>query len=677
MKKFFLLPIFLSALALSCEKPMSEADRNAQVEIEVQRRLTDERQKEVQERLAQAQADLDAREKALEARETVTTTESTAVATPRATARTTTSRSETTRSASSSSSKVTARSYDTFYRKLDPYGAWRETNDYGYVWQPRAAQQSRDWRPYTNGRWAYTDAGWTWVSEEPFGWATYHYGRWTRLRGVGWVWVPGDEWAPAWVSWRSSEQHLGWAPLPPEARFERRTGIKKWADSYYDIGADEYVFIPNEDIGAENLERSVLPVERNVTIVNQTTNVTNITYSNTRIMNEGPNYDQLRGRSRRPVERMRLEREYDLGDEEPRATVRGNVLALMAPIFAARASERPRNVGQPIRQTTVERSWATAGNQQEAERAREKMRSEATPPPDAPKKGFERPIVGDASPAPVATSSPRAETTPAPTASAAPSVAASVTPEPIASATPRRGPRTTPTPTAEASVSEPTAAPTARVLTTPEPTATPVAATPAPTAISTPTPMPTAVSTPTPRPTAISTPTPMPTAVSTPTPRPTAISTPTPRPTAISTPTPEPKAEPVETPRSRVTDPPIQNDPQAGARDPQEKEEARSPRGGRGREPRREREATREEEPQATAPPKSVPEPEPVTQPQEATPNLKGANRARTREESPQSPRTPETAEPTAAPVEKPKAIEKDADAEEKPQATPSGANEP
>ena len=71
-------------------------------------------------------------------------------------------------------------SYDTFYRKLEPYGAWRESADYGYVWQPRAAQ-SRNWRPYTDGRWAYTDAGWTWVSDEPFGWATYHYGRWTRL----------------------------------------------------------------------------------------------------------------------------------------------------------------------------------------------------------------------------------------------------------------------------------------------------------------------------------------------------------------------------------------------------------------------------------------------------------------------------------------------------------------
>src|SRR5437773_2233500 len=91
--------------------------------------------------------------------------------------------------------------------------------------QPREAQGSRDWRPYTDGHWVYTDVGWTWVSEEPFGWATYHYGRWTRLRNIGWVWVPGDEWAPAWVSWRKNNDYVGWAPLPPEAQFDRRSGI--------------------------------------------------------------------------------------------------------------------------------------------------------------------------------------------------------------------------------------------------------------------------------------------------------------------------------------------------------------------------------------------------------------------------------------------------------------------
>src|SRR3954470_24732152 len=301
MKKFSLLSIAaVLALTVSCEKSQSDAERNAQVEREVQQRLATEHQADEQQRLAQQQADLAAREQALADREAAAN----ATATPEEQ-----SAATTTATSATAETDDQPRSYDTFYRKLEPYGAWRETADYGYVWQPQQAQQSRDWRPYTDGRWAYTDAGWTWVSAEPFGWATYHYGRWLRLRKVGWVWVPGDEWAPAWVSWRTSKDYVGWAPLPPEARFDRRSGIQNWADSYYDIGPDQYSFVPSNEFGAQKIRRAVVPPERNVTIVFETTNVTRITYANTFVVNEGPSYDELRTRSQRPIERYRLRRQ--------------------------------------------------------------------------------------------------------------------------------------------------------------------------------------------------------------------------------------------------------------------------------------------------------------------------------------------------------------------------------
>ena len=65
--------------------------------------------------------------------------------------------------------------YGMFHDSLSPYGSWFETPDYGYVWQPVIVRDS-SWRPYTRGRWVCSDHGWTWVSDEPFGWATYHYG---------------------------------------------------------------------------------------------------------------------------------------------------------------------------------------------------------------------------------------------------------------------------------------------------------------------------------------------------------------------------------------------------------------------------------------------------------------------------------------------------------------------
>ena len=96
---------------------------------------------------------------------------------------------------------------------LSSNGRWIETPEYGTVWQP--IRVASDWQPYRYGRWAWTDAGWAWVSDESFGWAVYHYGRWGFAPELGWYWVPGRVWAPAWVEWRFGDRYAGWCPLGP------------------------------------------------------------------------------------------------------------------------------------------------------------------------------------------------------------------------------------------------------------------------------------------------------------------------------------------------------------------------------------------------------------------------------------------------------------------------------
>jgi len=388
MKRFFHLSVMIAVtLFSSCQKQQTEEERNAEVERQVQQRLAAEHQAEQQQQLTQRQSELDAREKELADKES---------AAAKAPPRQTPFSSTTNRMRSASGDNATA-SYSTFYTKLEPQGVWRETSTYGYVWQPREAQESRSWRPYTNGHWVYTDVGWTWVSEESFGWATYHYGRWTRLRNIGWVWVPGDEWAPAWVSWRKSDDYIGWAPLPPEARFDRARGIHNWADSYYDIGPDQYCFVSTSELGAPRVERVIVPPERNVTIVNQTTNVTNITYNNTNIVNQGPNYDELHSRTHQPIPRLRLERQINISVENPRSILKGEVLEVPAPVIArAQPVERPRSVKETITQTVVDHGWEAIADRQAAENVRVKIKSEATPPADAPSKTFVRPAQASA-----------------------------------------------------------------------------------------------------------------------------------------------------------------------------------------------------------------------------------------------------------------------------------------
>jgi hypothetical protein len=373
-----LILILAAVAALSaCQKQQTEEERKAEIEREVQSRLAAEQQAQQQEQLAQRQRDLDAREKALAQSQPSVTNEQ-PISTPR----------QDRERIESESERGPVASYNLFYTRLEPYGSWLETRDYGYVWQPRETGSS-SWRPYLNGHWVYTDAGWTWVSEEPFGWATYHYGRWARLRNVGWVWVPGDEWGPAWVSWRKGDDYVGWAPLPPEAQFDRRSGIHNWADNYYDIGPAQYCFVPTARLGSARVEQTVMPTEQNITIINRTTNVTNITYNNVMVVNQGPNYEELRSRAEQPIPRLKLERQVavDLNTQPHEPIVRGETIQMVAPaVRRAQAVERPREVRQNVTEATVDRGWAEIGDTEAARQARAKMQSEATPPADAPPK---------------------------------------------------------------------------------------------------------------------------------------------------------------------------------------------------------------------------------------------------------------------------------------------------
>lgn len=100
-----------------------------------------------------------------------------------------------------------------FDAPLAAHGTWIKVGRYGRCWRP--AHVAVGWRPYCHGSWIWTDCGWYWSSDETWGWACYHYGRWVYDSEAGWVWVPGIEWAPAWVSWRVGGGYCGWAPLAP------------------------------------------------------------------------------------------------------------------------------------------------------------------------------------------------------------------------------------------------------------------------------------------------------------------------------------------------------------------------------------------------------------------------------------------------------------------------------
>ncbi|WP_245497810.1 DUF6600 domain-containing protein [Mesorhizobium sp. M7A.F.Ca.CA.001.08.2.1] len=154
----------------------------------------------------------------------------------------------------------------TVRERLSNYGGWRTSSRFGDVWVPSVRTQ---WRPYTEGRWVWTDDGWYWQSTEPFGDVVYHYGRWAYDPDFGWVWIAGDQWAPAWVVWRQGGNDVGWAPAPPDV------GVA-FDDAWW-------CFVPVAAIGAVDLVRVVRPVQENVVIVRNTTFI-----NQTVVVNNGP-----------------------------------------------------------------------------------------------------------------------------------------------------------------------------------------------------------------------------------------------------------------------------------------------------------------------------------------------------------------------------------------------------
>ena len=116
-----------------------------------------------------------------------------------------------------------------FDQTLSPYGQWVYAAPYGWSWQPSEGVVGPDFQPYvTNGSWVDTDDGWSFQTDWSWGDTTFHYGRWYVDPTYGWLWLPGTQWAPAWVDWRFGGGFCGWAPLGPPGYVWHGGGHAAW-----------------------------------------------------------------------------------------------------------------------------------------------------------------------------------------------------------------------------------------------------------------------------------------------------------------------------------------------------------------------------------------------------------------------------------------------------------------
>ncbi|MGD0782908.1 MAG: DUF6600 domain-containing protein, partial [Candidatus Aminicenantales bacterium] len=191
--------------------------------------------------------------------------------------------------------------------------------------------------PYSDGHWVWTDYGWTWIANEEWGDIPFHYGRWGWDDDLGWFWVPGTVWGPAWVSWRSNDEYMGWAPFPPGVEF--RAGMN-FDSLSINIPLNFWVFIQGPHFQDRDLNGYILPFERNQMIVSYTSLRNNIYVRNNRIMNEGFGVDEVRRITGRTVPLYRLQDVQQPGHTK----IVGQQVQIFRPSIKLNTAAKPRDL---------------------------------------------------------------------------------------------------------------------------------------------------------------------------------------------------------------------------------------------------------------------------------------------------------------------------------------------
>jgi len=201
-----------------------------------------------------------------------------------------------------------------FYGELAPYGTWIDYPGYGRCWRPTISVWNSTWRPYADGgRWLWTDHGWYWYSDYSWGSHVFHYGRWTCPPGVGWLWVPDVHWGPAWVSWRYSRSHCGWAPLPPSARWVAGHGFYHNTVSVgfgFEFGLSDhhYLYVPTSRFCDRRPINHCLTPHHSRLVHRETTVFNNYVASGQRpVVNNGVGFDRIASATRGSIRQVSIQ----------------------------------------------------------------------------------------------------------------------------------------------------------------------------------------------------------------------------------------------------------------------------------------------------------------------------------------------------------------------------------
>jgi hypothetical protein len=182
-----------------------------------------------------------------------------------------------------------------------------------------------------------------WASDEPFGWATYHYGRWGFSDQVGWFWVPGSRWAPAWVSWLSSDNYLAWAPLPPayDEDLSINIQVESVPDYYWQV-------VPVEAFVSADLPRYIVRDEQRYDpILQQTRPLGNVAINNNVVVNNVVNVTYVEQKTNQKVIVHQVDKTADANNA-------GKIEGAAVEVFQPAPEQVPKKVAAPPQPKKIE-----------------------------------------------------------------------------------------------------------------------------------------------------------------------------------------------------------------------------------------------------------------------------------------------------------------------------------
>lgn len=179
---------------------------------------------------------------------------------------------------------------------------WRPTNDLAASMV--IGNEDKEYVPYNNGQWVNTDNGWYFKANTPQEDLTSHYGRWAYDPNVGWVWLPGKVWSPAWVEWRENADYVAWAPIPPGSY------IQNDAITTTIVNENRYTVVEKRSF----IEPSVYKYRyqyvenKNKIMIKEMTKTDGVMIKNKTVINKGPEVSGIEKVSGKKIEQYKIKK---------------------------------------------------------------------------------------------------------------------------------------------------------------------------------------------------------------------------------------------------------------------------------------------------------------------------------------------------------------------------------